>query len=218
MVKIMQIDDFWKELLVNLIWTNWVRSLFILHAINLTLDFVLAQENMVWVLIHQHNNDQHCIIHRSSEMMILRNTTPEFIVFFFFQFFSYHDKNKIKMHLTFKCVWISCLLLIIVYNTCYCCYCRIWLLRHQSMIVMNSTGSPVYLFLPCVLLMFYSLFSLFHIYCFTLTWAAPRRLRSSTCSTISIIYTQLAGNTTTSSQPRCTQPFIYNHYLNRRTE
>ena len=45
MVKIMQIDDFWKGLLVNLIWTNWVRSLFILHAINLTLDFVLAQEH-----------------------------------------------------------------------------------------------------------------------------------------------------------------------------
>ena len=45
----------------------------------------------------------------------------------------------------------------------------------------------------------YSLFSLFHIYWFTFTDAAPRRLHLSTYSMISIKHTQLVGNTTTSS-------------------
>ena len=59
----------------------------------------------------------------------------------------------------------------------------------------------------------YSLFSLFHIYCFTLTDAAPRRLRSSTYSMISVKHMQLVGNTTTSLQPRHVQPFTI-YYLN----
>ena len=49
--------------------------------------------------------------------------------------------------------------------------------------VMNSTGSPV---LSFSFHASYSLFSLFHTYCFTLTDAMPRRLRSSTCSIIFI--------------------------------
>ena len=44
---------------------------------------------------------------------------------------------------------------------------------------------------------------------FTLTRAAPRRLRSSTDSIVFIIYRQLVGDTTTSSQPCCIHPFIY---------
>ena len=64
----------------------------------------------------------------------------------------------------------------------------------------------------------YSLFSLFHNYCFTSTDAAPRRLCLSTGSMTFIIYMQLVGNTTTLSQPRHTQPFSYIYYLNPRTE
>ena len=95
-------------------------------------------------------------------------------------------------------------------------------LQAQRTCLMRCLGllwiPPSYLFLPCVLLVFYSLFLLFHVHHFTLTGAVPRRLRSSTCNMISIIYTQLVDDTTTSSQPRCTQPLFTNHYLNQRTE
>ena len=75
-----------------------------------------------------------------------------------------------------------------------------------------------YHFLPCVLPMFYSLLSLFHIHCFTLTGAAPRGLRSSNMQhnfhylhAVCRQYDNLVAASLHTA-------FTYNYYLNLRTE
>ena len=91
----------------------------------------------------------------------------------------------------------------------------------------------IMLWIPLVIRSFhatYSLLSLFHtmrlthyFHCFIFIISLWLELCLEGCARqhtawLSLFTMQLVGNTMTSSQPRCTQPFIYNYYLNPRTE